>query len=544
MARNAGRTMRRWARAIANRVWAAGLLGVGRCLFAALVAWMVLAPGRATAQVHLPVGFEDEIRADSLDKPTSLAFLPDGRVLITEQWTGNIRLVTAGSVIVHDPVYTFPDVSQNYERGLLSIAVDPGWPVRPFIYCHYTANGDIVRLIRLTALRNLSDPTGTSLQFGNPYVVLDSLPDAQPYHNGGTSRFGKDGMLYLSLGDDGSACLAQDSTSFHGCVLRLNVATLPSLGTGPANRAWLEAPGNPWASSPDSNAHLEYAMGFRNPFRFQIDPDTGILYVADVGENTWEELDSVTPGVNAGWPHREALALVDYPYCPEPGGLGANQYLTPIDYYQHPEGVVIVSAGIIRHSRGPTLWPTSWEGNVLYADFMMGWMRMLHPESNGTWTRIPSNGAVSFDFFADNMLYPTDFQWGPDGDLWWTSYGDGAWDPGSGTLHRMYCDVSELAAASLSVRDRSLTLRANPNPARGPISFSAVLSTRERVRLIVLDVLGRRVATLLDADREPGVVQVMWDGRDEHGHPVPSGLYLARIQAGSQSSTTRIVQTR
>jgi hypothetical protein len=494
--------------------------------------------------VHLPAGFGDEVRADSLDKPTSLAFLPDGRVLITEQWTGNIRLVTAGSTIVHDPVYTFPDVSQNYERGLLSIAVDPGWPMRPFIYCHYTANGDIVRLVRLTGLRNLSDPTGTTLQFGNPYVVLDSLPDAQPYHNGGTSRFGKDGMLYLSLGDDGSACLAQDSTSLHGCVLRLDVGALPSLGTGPANRSLLAAPGNPWASSPDSNAHLEYAIGFRNPFRFQIDPETGILYVADVGENTWEELDSVTPGANAGWPYREALALVDYPFCPEPGGLGANQYLTPIDYYEHPEGVVVISAGIIRHSRGPTLWPSSWEGNVLYADFMVGWMRMLHPNGDGTWTRIPTNGAVSFDFFADNLGYPTDFQWGPDGDLWWLSYGDDAWDPGSGTLHRMYCDLVELNAAPAAVRGRALHLRASPNPGHGPIAFSAVLSTRQRVRLIVLDVTGRRVATLLDADREPGVVQVLWDGRDEHGRSVPSGLYLARIDAGSHSSTTRIVQTR
>jgi Glucose / Sorbosone dehydrogenase/FlgD Ig-like domain len=513
-------------------------------LLSGLVMTLAITPDRASAQVHLPVGFQDEVRADSLDKPTSLAFLPDGRVLITEQWTGNIRLVTAGSVIVHDPVYTFPDVSQNYERGLLSIAVDPGWPVRPFIYCHYTANGDIVRLVRLTGQRNLSDPTGTTLQFGSPYVVLDSLPDAQPYHNGGAARFGKDGMLYLSLGDDGSACLAQDSTSLHGCVLRLNVDALPNLGTGPADRELLAPPGNPYASSPVPDAHLEYAIGFRNPFRFQIDPDTGVLYVSDVGEDTWEELDAVTAGVNAGWPHREALALVDYPFCSEPGGLGANQYLTPIDYYEHPLGVVIVSAGIIRHSRGPTLWPTSWEGNVLYADFMVGWMRMLHPESDGTWTRIPTGGSVSFDFFADNLSYPTDFQWGPDGDLWWTSYGNDSWDPGSGTLHRMYCDVVELAAAPAERHDRPLQLRAMPNPARGPMAFSAVLSTRERVLLTVHDIAGRRVVTLLDADREPGVVQVAWDGRDEHGRPVPSGLYLARIEAGSRTSTTRIVQTR
>lgn len=497
-------------------------------------------PARAT--VLLPVGFEDEVRADSLDKPTSLAFLPDGRVLVTEQWSGNIRLVTAGSSLVPSPMYTFPDVTQNYERGLLSIAVDPGWPIRPFIYCHYTAVGDISRLVRLTGLTNLSDPTGTALRFGRPLVLLDSLPDVNPWHNGGASRFGPDGMLYLSLGDDGEACLSQDSTTLHGCILRLDVSGLSSEQTETPPRDLLAAPGNPYASSPDSNAHLEYAIGFRNPFRYQIDPATGLLYVSDVGENTWEELDQVTAGANAGWPHREALDLVDYPYCSEPGGLGANSYLTPIDLYEHPQGAVIVCAGVVRHARVPTLWPAGWEGNVLYADFMEGWMRMIHPEVDGTWTRIATGENVVLDFFATGLKYPTDFAWGPDGNLWWLSYGNDYWDPQSGSLHRMYSDM--FPAAVGADRGRGPVLRAWPNPARGPVGLSASLGERRHVRLEVLDIEGRLVTTLIDGERGPGPVFASWDGRNDQGRPLPSGVYLVRLQAGGTVTTTRVVRVR
>ncbi len=491
------------------------------------------------AQHQLGFGFLDEVRADSLDRPTGLAFLPDGRILVTEQWSGQIRVVTAASTLVATPAYTFTDLTQNYERGLLSVAVDPQWPQRPFIYCHYTARDSIERLVRLTGISNLSDPTGTTLRFAQPLILLDSLADIHPWHNGGSCRFGADGMLYFSLGDDGSACMAQDSTTLHGAILRLNVNGLAIGRVTTPDRSELVPPDNPYSADPNVNARLTYAFGFRNPFRFHVDPATGLLYVADVGENTWEEIDEVRPRDNAGWPHREAFDLVDYPYCPEPGGLGANSYLAPIWTYKHPVGVTIISAGIIRHASTPTFWPSAWEGNVLFADFMMGWMQMIHPNGDGSWSAVGAGGLLG-DYFATDLSYPTDFAWGPDGNLWWTSYGDDIPTLKSGAVHRIFYDTSPAAVERRM--PSSITLRVWPNPTRGPISISCGLPRRLDVRLSVFDLAGRRIATLSEGPHPEGPLFASWDGHDEQGRRAPSGVYLLRLVAGEQVRTVRVLR--
>ena len=245
----------------------------------------------------------------------------------------------------------------------------------------------------------------------------DSIPDSNGPHNGGALRFGPDGKLYLSLGDDFDWCPAQDSTSLLGKVLRLNVSQLPPGPGGPPVRQRLAPFDNPWAWSADRNERLIYAKGFRNPFRFQIDRETGLLYVADVGDVSWEELDEVRAGDDAGWPFREGPTAFAAPPSCGPPGVG---YLDPIDAYDHDEGAVILSAGVIRRKPG-SLWPEEWEGNVLYADFENGFVRMLHYDGT-KWERVPVAGVSDSRYLFSELYFVTDFQWGPDGSLWWLQF--------------------------------------------------------------------------------------------------------------------------
>src|SRR4029079_10063408 len=119
------------------------------------------------------------------------------------------------------------------ERGLLSIAVDPGWPARPYVYVHHTQTGNVIRILRFTATGDLSNASSTNLTLGSAYTVLGNLQDNAFNPNGGTLRFGNDGMLSLSLGDDATGCPAQDSTQLLGCILRFDVSRLPAGAGGP-----------------------------------------------------------------------------------------------------------------------------------------------------------------------------------------------------------------------------------------------------------------------------------------------------------------------
>src|SRR5262249_32343710 len=151
----------------------------------------------------------------------------------------------------------------------------------------------------------------------------------------------------------------------------------------PPPRSDLTPADNPWVDSGDTDAGLEWAVGLRNPFRFQIDPVDGALYVSDVGEDTWEEMDVLHRGDNAGWPFRDGPAAFTYWQCAQAQSLAPESYVDPIDSYGHNEGLVVISAGAYRKAVHSPLWPSTWDGNVFYADFFSGFMRMLKPQAGG-----------------------------------------------------------------------------------------------------------------------------------------------------------------
>jgi glucose/arabinose dehydrogenase len=392
----------------------------------------------AVAQIVLPTDFANQEVTSGLELPNGMAFLPDGRVLVTEQKTARVRMVVNGHIAATDPVVTVSGVTTSgYERGLQGIAVDPGWPARPYVYVYYTRTGSFCALARYRAQGDLSDPFGENLTLVERLVLIDDIPDNDPNHQAGCLRFGPDGHLFVSLGEDEDPCAAYDSTSLKGQLLRLDVSALPDTFGVPVPRALIIPSGNP-LSTADSNARLVWAYGMRNPWRFHIDFN-GLIYLADVGEADFEELNEVAAGDYLGWPYREAHRIMPRSGCPEPGGQGAIAYKGPIVAYARPEELTaIISAGVYRPVSGGTNWPAAYWGDAFYGEYYTGTLRRIE-KTGDTWAAAaPVPGQPDGIHWGTGLSNMVDFLVGHDGALWWMRQFNDAGDPGSGSLNRIH----------------------------------------------------------------------------------------------------------
>jgi glucose/arabinose dehydrogenase len=303
-----------------------------------------------------------------LTKPLDMAALPDGagRILVLEQ-PGTIRLVEEGA-LAPDPFLDIRDRvgSQGNEQGLLGIALHPGFAQNGFFYLNYTdTNGDtvIARFQRTEENPNRVDP-------GSEKVLLQVN---QPFanHNGGSMAFGPDGYLYIGLGDGGSRNdprgYGQLVDTLLGKLLRINVD-----GGDPYD----VPPDNPFVNG-TGKAEI-WALGLRNPWRFSFDRLTGDLYIADVGQNAWEEINFLPAGspggTNFGWNFREgAHEFLGTP--PADAGL-----VDPVAEYGHGEGCSVTGGFVYRGEALP-----EFRGVYLYGDFCSGKVWGLRKEAGGSW---------------------------------------------------------------------------------------------------------------------------------------------------------------
>lgn len=213
--------------------------------------------------------------ATGLEVPWGLAFLPDKSALVTERDSGKIKRIVGNEV---SEIGTVPGVDPSSEGGLLGIAVDPEYPKKPYIYVYYST-GDDNRIARL-------EYSGDKL--GEPTVILEGIPQAA-VHNGGRLRFGPDGFLYAGTGDGADRPNSQNDDSLGGKVLRITTEGEP-------------APGNP-------DGRLWISKGHRNVQGLAFDGKQ--LYAAEFGQDTWDELNAITPGANYGWPAAEGVSQLD-----------------------------------------------------------------------------------------------------------------------------------------------------------------------------------------------------------------------------------------
>jgi glucose/arabinose dehydrogenase len=515
-------------------------------LLAALSATAAARP--AAAQTSLPTGFSDLLVAGALNFPIGMAFVDGRRLLVIEQKSNQIRLLVDGALSATDPVGTVDGVQNTgAERGLLGIAVDPGWPGRPYVYVHcdnLASPANTIRISRYTVTGDLSfaGNGALSIDVGSRRDLINTLPDSETNHNGGTLRFGPDGKLYDSMGEDGQSCLAQDDSTLHGVILRLEVNNLPSGGGPPPSLDVITPSDNPQVGATNLNRRLIYAYGLRNPYRFHIDPTNGDLFIADVGESQYEEIDRAsTGGLNFGWPNFEGPAVLA-PSCVATGAVA------PIFYYDR-SGVTaaVMSAGIYRAPLVTTsVFPVGYQGDYFFSDYYAGFLRRIEL-NGGTWSlATPAPGQPNATDWGTGFLGVSDYLVGPDGGLWYVRQFAGAVPQnGTGQIRRIVYNGTNPPPPPPPGGGGVTFAEPYPSPAPGYANLSYTLDADAVVRLVIYDLNGRVVRHIEDGTlKTAGTYQPTWDGTDDDGRNVRAGLYAIRLQAGGVEKLRRVMLIR
>ena len=359
---------------------------------------LALVPARAegvSSAAVTPPDFSDALVA-TVASPIGLAFTPDGRLLIATQ-PGLLRIYAGGALLPEVALDLSARVCTDRERGLQGVAVDPDFVNNRFIYLYYTfkksgvcefntSKAPVNRVSRfILAADNAVDPT-------TEVVLIDGIPSPDGIHNGGDLRFGKDGYLYVTVGDGGcdyagnSGCAgandaARDRNVLLGKVLRITAdggvpPDNPFLG---ANTARCNVTGR---TEVGKTCQETYAWGLRNPFRFGFDPNAigTRFFVNDVGQNTWEEVDEGTRGADYGWNVREGPCVTgSTSNCgPAPAGM-----TNPISSYPHTTGCKAVTGAAFVPAG---VWPTAYDGAYLYSDYVCGKIFLLRGTEAGGYT--------------------------------------------------------------------------------------------------------------------------------------------------------------
>lgn len=313
--------------------------------------------------------YELELAADGLQKPTYLTHAGDGsgRLFVVEQ-AGVIWILQDGKII--SPA--FLDIRDRVgccalEQGLLGLAFHPDHGRNGHLFVHYSdLNGDtVVQRFATSTDRNRADPKGDGIV----------LTHTQPYHNhnGGQIAFGPDGYLYIGFGDGGKAGDPHDNgqnpLTWLGAILRVDVAYPQGFAVPPDNPLLRNGHGAPEI----------WVYGLRNPWRFSFDRLTGDLYIGDVGQNNWEEIDFQPAGSrgaeNYGWSRMEGS------HCYKKG-CDYNAFVAPIIEYHHSDGGCSVTGGYVY--RGESL--KSLQGSYVYGDYCSGLIWALLQTTDGEWT--------------------------------------------------------------------------------------------------------------------------------------------------------------
>ncbi|HTO87591.1 MAG TPA: PQQ-dependent sugar dehydrogenase [Thermoanaerobaculia bacterium] len=283
---------------------------------------------------------------------TAITNAHDSRLFLTIQ-SGKILVLKNGSVLSTPFLDITSSVLSGGERGLLSVAFHPQYPTTPYFFVYYTTkaagslnDGDIViARYQVSANPDLADSSSGVMLLGIPHPINAN-------HNGGQLQFGPDGYLYLGTGDGGSGndppCNAQNDDSPLGKLLRIdvdqNVGTPPYYGVPPSN---------PNAGGPYPR-NVTWAKGLRNPWRFSFDRSTGDLWIGDVGQSAWEEIDvqpaSSSGGENYGWKVMEGTdcgAGGTTNCSPTPAACHDASYVLPVNEYNHNDGSCAIMGGYV-----------------------------------------------------------------------------------------------------------------------------------------------------------------------------------------------------
>jgi glucose/arabinose dehydrogenase len=367
-----------------------------------------------TLPASLPPGFTETLLAENLSRPTAMAFAPDGRLFVIQQG-GAIRVIKDGSLLAQ-PFETI-SVNSSGERGLLGVAFDPDFATNRYVYVYYTTSTSPIhnRVSRFIADGDRAVP-------GSERVILElnNLSSATN-HNGGAIHFGPDGKLYIAVGENATPSNSQTLNNLLGKMLRINKdGSIPN--------------DNPFFDEATGRNRAIWALGLRNPFTFAFQPDTGRMFINDVGQNTWEEINEGLAGANYGWPDTE-------------GPTNDPDFVSPLASYDHDEGCAITGGAFYN----PTVsnFPNEHVGDYFFADYCSGWIRKLD---------LPNTTPTDF---ASDIVAPVDLQVGPEGGLYYLARGFGG---NTGQVYRI--DYTASPAPRITQHPSSQII-----PEGGPVTF-------------------------------------------------------------------------
>jgi glucose/arabinose dehydrogenase len=307
-----------------------------------------------------------------------MEFAPDGRLFVAEE-AGKVRIVKPNGTLA-----TFLDISSKVdiagERGLMGVTFDPNFATNHFVYLYYTRKATATtpvhnRVVRVTA-------SGDSAVAGSEVLVFRLNNQSAQIHQGGALDFGNDGKLYLSTGDNATPGNAQSLGNLFGKVLRINKD-----GTIPTN--------NPFYATASGNNRAIWALGLRNPFKFAIKPGTSTIFINDVREDAWEEINQGAAGANYGWPIYE-------------GPESDAKYIPPIFAYGHGSANTTgcsITGGAF-YNPATVQFPSGYVGDYFFADFCNGWIRRYDPATDKAMGFATGLGSiVDLDVNKDGSLY-------------------------------------------------------------------------------------------------------------------------------------------
>lgn len=351
-----------------------------KTLFVAILFFYILSiskgfcqPSKKLSPIHLNL----KLISKGFTSPVGMASPKDGthRMFIIEQG-GKIKILKNGALLSAP----FIDISKKLdglniaysEKGLLGIAFHPDYKTNGLFYLYYSAKleSDIYDHKSVVACYKVSSANADIADEKSEVVVME-IPEPESNHNGGCLQFGKDGYLYIGVGDGGGAGdehgttgNGQNLATWLGKILRIDIDT---------KKPFAVPSDNPFVSTPGAKAEI-FSYGLRNPWRFSFDRVTGQLFCADVGQNQWEEVNIVEKGKNYGW-----LIMEGY-HCFNPSsGCKTDGLTLPIHEYSHEEGVSICGGYMYRGQMFPSLHNFylfgDWSGKLFYLkkDKEEGW---------------------------------------------------------------------------------------------------------------------------------------------------------------------------
>ena len=443
-------------------------------------------------------------------KPLFLTHSHDGtnRIFVVQQ-NGLIQVFPNDSTV--SSYSTFLDISAKIssssgEEGLLGLAFHPRYKSNGYFYVNYTAPNPR----RTVVARYTVDPGDPKK--ADPLSETRLLEINQPFsnHNGGMLMFATDGYLYIGMGDGGSGGdpynNAQNLSVLLGKMLRINV---DSAG---ATTSYSIPSDNPFKGNTQGYREEIWAWGMRNPWRFSQDPVTGKIWVGDVGQDAWEEIDLLQKGANYGW------RITEGTHCYNPSsGCDMTGITLPVKEYPHASNDCSITGGYVyRGKNRPDL-----VGAYVYGDYCTGRI----------WELRYNDGRIT----ADSLLLRAPFQtssFGTDQDneLYICSYSTGAiYRFGRGTLTEGY--------NSDGVIPSEFALEENyPNPFNPSTTITYDLPQDANVVLKVSDILGREVGTLVNKYQQAGRYRILFDASK-----LSSGTYVYELRAGSFTDSKKMI---